>query len=177
MKDNYSLMPQDKEGKDIIEGLKTDRKMIEAVTKKKEQKGSGDPYLDLQRDQFEYAKKRNAEADLAAQESAMTQGIMGGMQSGIQTAFGSQSQEQALGGALTTGLQVGMATGNPWIGAAAGAASLLFGSQSAKKAEAQAAEEEAKKEKLRKLENMRTALSGYSSAKASAMQNLMNVLR
>lgn len=174
---DYSLMPKNEEGKDIIEGLKTDRKMIEAVTKKKQQKASDDPYLELQRDQFEHMKKQQASQEEAAQQSAMTQGLMGGMQSGVQTAFGSQSSEQALGGALMTGLQVGMATGNPWVGAAAGGLSLIMGNRSAKKAEAEQAEAEAKAEKMRKLQNMRNALAGYSSSKAAAMQNLMNVLR
>lgn len=93
MQDKFSLMP---EGKDPLKDLRTTLKMQEAVTKKREQKGSGDPYLDLQRDQFELMKQEKAEAKEAAQQSAMTQGVMGGLQSGVQTAFGSQSQEQAI---------------------------------------------------------------------------------
>lgn len=173
MSDKFSLMP---EGKDPVKDLRTTLKMQQAVSKKREQKGSGDPYLDLQRDQFEFMKKQQKEQNIAAQESAMTQGIMGGLQSGVQTAFGSQTQEQALGGALTTGLQVGMMAG-PVAGAVAGLGSLFLGSRSAKKAEAAQKKAEAEEARRRKLQEMRAALAGYSSSKQAAMTNLMNVLR
>lgn len=173
MQDKFSLMP---EGKDPLKDLRTTLKMQEAVTKKREQKGSGDPYLDLQRDQFELMKQEKAEAKEAAQQSAMTQGVMGGLQSGVQTAFGSQSQEQALGGALTTGLQMGLATGNPYVAAGSALFSLFMGSRSAKKAEAERKKQEQEITRQRKLQNMREALAGYGSARQKAMQNLMTVL-
>ena len=172
MSDKFSLMPEDK---DPLRDLRTDIKMQQAVTKKKQKKGSGDPYLDLQRDQFDFMKQEKAEAKEAAQQSAMTQGIVGGAQSAVQTSFGSQSQEQALGGALTTGLQMGLATGNPYIGAGVALGSLFLGSRSAKKAEAERKKAEQEETRLRKLQNMREALAGYGSARQKAMQNLMTV--
>ncbi len=173
MSQKYSLMPEE----NVIEGLKTDTALIEAVTKKKESKGvSDDPYLDLAQQQFDYTKEMNKEQGIAQQQAAQTQGLMGGMQSGVQTAFGSQTQEQALGGALMTGFQTGMATGNPYVGAAAGIASLFMGSRNAKKAEKARKKAEAEEKKQRKLQNMREAVSGYGKARQSAMTNLMNVL-
>lgn len=172
MQDKFSLMPEDK---DPIKDLKANIKMQQAVTKKKQQKGSGDPYLDLQRDQFEFMKQEKAAQQEASQQSAMTQGLMGGMQSGVQTAFGSQTQDQALGGALTTGLQVGMVAG-PIAGVAAGLGSLFLGARSAKKAEAERKKAEAEVKRAKKLQNMREALAGYGSARQKAMTNLMTVL-
>ena len=162
---------------DIVKKLRIDRKLEESVTKKRQQKQvTGDPYVNLMENQFEYQKERDAKMDQAAADQAQTQGLVGGMQSGIQTAFGSQDQNQALGGALTTGLQIGMATGNPYIGAAAALGSYFVGSKNAKKAEAEKKKAEAEKKKAEKLKNMRQALSDYSTQRSKAMQNLMTVL-
>ena len=112
----------------------------------------------------------------AAEQAAVTQGIMGAAQSGIQTAFGSKTKDQALGGALTTGLQAGMATGNPYVGAAAAVTSFIFGSRAAKKAKEKEEKARLEAERKAKLQNMRTALSSASNARQNAMSNLMTVL-
>lgn len=168
---NYSLG-----GDDLISKLKTDARLNDAVSKKRSQKSSTDRYVDLQEDMFNFQKDQIKQQGIAAEEAAVSQGIMGAAQSGIQTAFGSQTKDQALGGALTTGLQAGMATGNPYIGAAAAVTSFIFGNRAAKKAKEKEEKARLEAERKAKLQNMRSALSSAGTARQSAMSNLMNVL-
>ena len=168
----YSLLG----GEDIIENLRVDANLNKAVENKKKQKSIGDRYIDLQEDMFKFQKDQMEAEAVAQEQAAMSEGIMGAAQSGVQTAFGSQSQDQALGGALMTGLQTGLATGNPYIGAAAAGISLLFGSRAAKKAEEKEEKARLEAERKAKLQNMRKALSDAGAARQTAMSNLMNVL-
>ena len=168
-KDKYTLGAEE-----LLSDFKVDLELQKAVDNKKKQKqSSGDPYLDLSREQFEMMKEDRAERKAAAEQSALTQGLMGGMQSGVQTAFGSQTPEQAIGGALMTGLQTGLATMNPYVGIGSAVLTGILGSRSAKKAEA----EKKRAEKEKKLRQYRETLAGYATSKQQAMQALMTALQ
>jgi len=163
-------------GDDIIQQLKVDANLSKAVENKKQQKSSSERYIDLQEDIFNFQKQQMTDQAAASEQAAVSQGILGAAQSGVQTAFGSRTKDQALGGALMTGLQTGMATGNPYIGAAAAVTSFIFGSRSAKKAKEKEEKARLEAERKAKLQNMRAALSDAGAARQNAMSNLMNVL-